>query len=142
MTVTVKQLEEELERKRTETAELEIVIRWHRRLEGSSNNGTEIKIQPEPPSMKKELPATGGSFSGKTMRECAEIILAEKGTAVHYKDVGAEAISRGYQSPRGGSVDAITQSFWATMSRTPECFRKEGKGSYSLVQTKQATDVE
>jgi hypothetical protein len=131
MAITLKQLEAELDRKRAELAELEIAIRVHRRIESETRNGEDVS---EKTRASKSHTATTEDLSGKTMRECAEIILAEK-APLGYREVAAEAMRRGYRSPKGGDENSVTQSFWATMNRAKERFRSEGDGKYSLVQS-------
>ena len=111
MNVTLSLLENELERKRIEIAELEIAIRVLRLIEGKVEG-------------KKDL-------SEKTIMECAEIILSEKGTML-YRDVAEEALRRGYSSQKGGNAATVTRSFWATMNRAKDRLKSNGGGRYSL----------
>jgi HB1, ASXL, restriction endonuclease HTH domain len=78
-----------------------------------------------------EITIKDNSFSGKTMAECAERLLRERGP-MHYREVAEEAIRRGYRSTKGGSPDTLASSFWATLSRKPELFEPAGRGIYKL----------
>lgn len=74
---------------------------------------------------------SGKPFAGKTIVECAMILLREK-SPQFVKDLAKEAIARGYVSQKGGDQDAITKSFATAMVNAGLTFRRIAPARFEL----------
>lgn len=132
MTDILAQVEQQIEEKRAELAELETTAKVLRRLAGNGQVPEPVKNVPVPVAPRQQGPTpTGSELAGKDVREAAIAVLTG-GKALHYKVVATEAIRRGYRSGRGTGAETAARTFWATMKRLSDVFQRAGAGKFKL----------
>jgi hypothetical protein len=115
-----------------EAEELKVAARVLRRLHGS--NGKPVRQRRMPSESMPSI--SGADFSEMTIAQAATTLLKEYGgKGVHFREIAASALARGYKGRKDSSVKSITQSFWATMKRQPDVFEKLGEGMYRLKES-------
>lgn len=133
----LEKLESQILQKRTELADLETAARVIRQLAGiagtthHASNGIAGDTSPRARQGTTE-------FADKTILEASVQILREaKGRPMHYREIAAEAVGRGYSSGRDKSYKSLERSFWDTLRRRAgDEVVFEGKGKFVLDEEK------
>lgn len=85
-------------------------------------------------------PSPTGDFASLTAIDAARVILAEfaaesPGKHLHYLEITARAIDRGYKNKNAGDgKDAIARHFHKMMRRAPHLFARDGRWHFRLAR--------
>ncbi len=146
LTDEIHRKEAEAAKIQSELAELSTALRVVQRMEGGGDQATESDTQETVPAEPVQDDRDGFGLGGfdrpaeqdmagrRIIDACFTILREHEANGrpnVHYKEIAAEAKSRGYQ---GRSDKAMVHSFWAILNRNRDSFQPMGQGRFTLAE--------